>query len=119
MPRRPISVPRRRSIAAPPPSITMPGLQKSMLEWLITNKKNCTVPTLFTGRWSDLHGAITSHHEPPLRVKVTHGSDGLIKAKLIDARNGQVYIPCTSVGDAVDIDAICDALYVCGLGAFQ
>ncbi|KDQ05839.1 hypothetical protein BOTBODRAFT_182169 [Botryobasidium botryosum FD-172 SS1] len=102
MPRRPIAV---------------PGLQKSMLEWLIANNQNCTVPTLFTGHWADLHGAITSHHKPPLRVKVTLGRDGLIKAKLVDAANGRVYIPCTSVGDAVDIDAICGALYARGVEA--
>lgn len=90
-----------------------------MLNWLVTNKTNCTVPTLFTGHWADLHGAVTSYHDPPLRIKVIHGSDGQIKAKLVDAKNGRVYIPCTNVGRAVDIDTICDVLYTCGLEALQ
>ncbi|KDQ10932.1 hypothetical protein BOTBODRAFT_177824 [Botryobasidium botryosum FD-172 SS1] len=97
----------------------MSGLQKSMLKWLLVNKDNCTVPTLFTGHWADLHGAKTSYHKPPLRIKVIHGSDGLIKAKLVHAKNGQIYIPCTDVGHAVDIDAICDTLYACGLEALK
>ncbi|KDQ08416.1 hypothetical protein BOTBODRAFT_179907 [Botryobasidium botryosum FD-172 SS1] len=116
MPRRPIAVPRR-SIATPPPS--MHGLQRSMLTWLIANKENCTVPTLFMGHWADLHGAITLYHNLPLRIKVIHGSDGLIKAKLIHARNGRAFIPCTNVGDVVSIDAICDALHTRGLEALQ
>lgn len=90
-----------------------------MLEWLLINKENCTAPTLFTGHWADLHGAVTSYHDPPLRVKITHGSDGLIKAKLVNAKDGRTYIPCTNVGHTVDIGAICEALHTRGLEALR
>lgn len=86
-----------------------------MLEWLITNKENCTIPTLSTGQWVDLHGAITSYHKPPLRIKVLLGRDGLIKAKLVHAKTSRVYIPWTIVGPTVEVDAICSALREEGL----
>ncbi|KDQ06316.1 hypothetical protein BOTBODRAFT_181720 [Botryobasidium botryosum FD-172 SS1] len=50
-------------------------LKKSILEWIIENKGNCTVPTLTTGHWADLHGALTLCHDPPLRIKIMSGSD--------------------------------------------
>ncbi|KDQ10079.1 hypothetical protein BOTBODRAFT_178452 [Botryobasidium botryosum FD-172 SS1] len=100
-------------------SIAMSCLTKSMLEWLITSKENCTIPTLFKGRWADLHGAKTSSHKPLLRVKVLYGRDGLVRAKLINAKTARVYIPWTAVGHQVDVDAICNALHEEGLKQLQ